>query len=122
MKVLLETTVTKIGDMVDDFLQAHTLILFNDNVPAELHDMAVLHTPSTLLDDVKPGDTIAIGEDSYQVTSVGEKANETLREIGHCTIKFDGKNQPELPGTIHVESGTPQVKVGSTISFLRNFE
>ncbi|EQG10819.1 PTS glucitol/sorbitol transporter subunit IIA, partial [Clostridioides difficile] len=40
----------------------------------------------------------------------------TLREIGHCTIKFDGKCEVNLPGEIHVEIGNPDITIGDLIT------
>lgn len=120
MQVLFESKVTKIGDMVPDFIQASTIIIFNEDVPEELHDMAILHTKSAATETIKPGDQLVIAGESFQVTSVGEKANQTLLEIGHCTIKFDGRSEPELPGIIHVEQkDIPVIELDTTLTFIR---
>ena len=43
---------------------------------------------------------------------------ETFRLLGHCTLHFDGKKAPVLPGVIHVEEKPlPEVRVGDTIRF-----
>ncbi|WP_019120817.1 PTS glucitol/sorbitol transporter subunit IIA [Brevibacillus massiliensis] len=120
MQVLFEGKVTKIGGMVPDFIQAATLIIFNNDVPEELHDMAVLHTKSATTETVQTGDVLLIDGQSFQVTSVGDKANETLKDIGHCTIKFDGSTSPELPGIIHVEQKEiPQIQLDTVLKFIR---
>ncbi|UFJ42360.1 PTS glucitol/sorbitol transporter subunit IIA [Brevibacillus humidisoli] len=120
MEVLLQTKVTKIGDLVADFLREKTLIIFNDDVPDELHDMAVLHTKSPTTKEVSAGDYLIVEGDSYRVTSVGEKANETLISIGHCTIKFDGATTPDLPGTLHVEEKEiPPLAIDTELAFVR---
>ncbi|MBO8162698.1 MAG: PTS glucitol/sorbitol transporter subunit IIA [Brevibacillus sp.] len=120
MEVLLQAKVTKIGDLVADFLQEKTLIIFNEDVPDELHDMAVLHTKSPVAKEVNTGDFLIVDGHAFQVTSVGEKANETLLSIGHCTLKFDGATTPDLPGTVHLENKElPPLSTGTELSFVR---
>ncbi|NGQ96045.1 PTS glucitol/sorbitol transporter subunit IIA [Brevibacillus sp. SYP-B805] len=120
MKRLFHSTIVQIGALVDEFLQENTLILFDHDVPAELHDMAVLHTKSEQKEPVKPGDYLVIGEHRLRVTCVGEKANETLLSIGHCTLKADGSEAPQLPGTIHLEAAQiPPLEIGSVLAFVR---
>ncbi|WP_232695989.1 PTS glucitol/sorbitol transporter subunit IIA [Brevibacillus daliensis] len=120
MKHLLHVTTTKIGSLVEPFLTESTLIIFNDDVPDELHDIAILHTKAELSEPVQVSDLLIIGDKSYSVTAVGDVTNNTLASMGHCTIKFDGATTPELPGTIHVENNelfTPAIDM--TISFVR---
>ncbi|UYZ12254.1 PTS glucitol/sorbitol transporter subunit IIA [Brevibacillus sp. WF146] len=120
MKPLFHSTIVDIGELVPAFLQENTLILFNHDVPEELRDMAVLHTRSEQAEEVLPGDFLMIGDCLYRVTSVGEKANETLKTLGHCTIKADGRPTPQLPGTIHVEErAIPSLESGTVVAFVR---
>lgn len=120
MKPLFHSTIVQIGDLVNDFLQESTLILFDHDVPAELHDMAVLHTKSESTEPVQAGDYLCIGEHRWRVTSVGDRANETLLSIGHCTLKADGSTEAQLPGMIHLEAAPfPPLTVGSVLAFVR---
>lgn len=120
MNTLFHSTIVSIGVMVPDFLKESTLILFDHDAPSELHDMAVLHTKSERTEPIQPGDLLLIGDTPLRVISVGEKANETLRTIGHCTVKADGSHEPQLPGIIHVEMATfPALEVGSQVAFVR---
>lgn len=120
MNTLFTSTIVSIGEMVDDFLKENTLILFNEDAPEELHDIAVLHTKSEEAGTIEPGDIFLLGDLSLKVTSVGEKANETLQTIGHCTVKADGSGEPQLPGTIHVEDADlPSLTIGVKVAFIR---
>ncbi|MCR8982054.1 PTS glucitol/sorbitol transporter subunit IIA [Brevibacillus laterosporus] len=120
MTTLLETKATKIGELVESFLTESTLIIFNDNVPDELHDIAVLHTKAELFASVQVGDSLVVGDRKYRITAVGTTANETLQSMGHCTLKFDGESTPELPGTIHVEENElPVPDIDMVIAFVR---
>lgn len=105
MKFLMDSRVTKIGSLVADFVeQEKMLILFFENAPEELHEMALLHRITPLRGEIQAGDRFLLGNHGYRVISVGDQANETLRELGHCTIKFTGKPAPELPGMVEVEA------------------
>jgi PTS system glucitol/sorbitol-specific IIA component len=108
--------VVKIGDLVEELLGENMLILFNSNAPEELAEISVLHTTNDLKEDVKPGDIIKIGDIEYSVTGVGSEANSTLKELGHCTLKFNGSSTPELPGIINLDGDIPNIKEGDTIS------
>ncbi|MDR1893675.1 MAG: PTS glucitol/sorbitol transporter subunit IIA [Spirochaetales bacterium] len=105
--------ITAIGELVSDFAEEGILIVFNDNAPPELAEMSILHTIVPLDREVKPGDKVVLGNQTYLVTAVGEEANHTLRNMGHCTFKFTGKNKPEIGGHIELKgNGMPEVKPG----------
>lgn len=113
------TTITKIGDMALDFLSADFIIIFNDNAPAELAEISVLHTIEAVEQDIKIGDTIIIGGKKYSVTAVGEEANKTFRTMGHCTLKFTGMPEAELPGHIELKGeGNPEIRIGDVIEII----
>ena len=114
-----KTTVTEIGPLVSEFLGANLLIIFNDNAPDALREMAVLHTIEDFSDPVKVDDIIAFDGKEYLVTAVGGEANETLEKMGHCTFCFTGKDQAEIPGQIElIGEGLPEVKIGTVIEIM----
>ena len=43
-------------------MEMRFIILFNDNAPAELAELAVLHTQGEMTEAPAPGDTMKIGE------------------------------------------------------------
>lgn len=111
-----EVTVTGIGELVQEFLSQKIIVLFNDNAPLELRDISVIHTEGELLEDIKVGDRLNIGERVYTITAVGEVANKNIRRMGHTCLKFDGKTSPELPGDIHLKGDfNPEVTLGEKI-------
>ena len=114
-----EGTVTGIGDFVLPFMQTReSVILFNKDVPYEYENMVVSHTKGALTEDVAVGDTLRLADRSYTVTAVGDEAMKTLRENGHCTIVFTGKDVVEQPGQIMVKGdGVPRFMVGDVIRF-----
>lgn len=111
-----DVMVTKIGELVEEFIGQNIIILFNENAPLELQDISVLHTGGELLDDIKAGDRLSIGERVYTITAVGEVVNKNVRRMGHTCLKFDGKTSPELPGDIHLKGDQqPVVNLGESI-------
>lgn len=111
-----EVTVTGIGELVKEFLGQNIIVLFNENAPLELQDISVLHTEGELLDDIKVGDKLSIGQRVYTITAVGEVANKNIRRMGHTCLKFDGKTSPELPGDIHLSGEhLPEANLGEKI-------
>ena len=110
--------VTEIGSLVEELAQeTNCLIIYNDDIKdKDLRDISITHTEGKLETDVKAGQTLTIGGEKFRITSVGDIAQKTLREIGHCTIKFDGEYKVNLPGEMHVEGEIPEVKVGDIIS------
>ncbi|WP_170105687.1 PTS glucitol/sorbitol transporter subunit IIA [Desmospora activa] len=122
MKYLMDSRVTKIGSMVSDFVeQEKTLIIFHENAPEELHDLALLHRVTPLNDEIQVGDKFILGETEYEVTSVGGKANETLRDLGHCTLRFTGRTETDLPGEVALEEKSVRdIHVNAPLRFVRD--
>jgi len=113
-----KTKVTAIGAMVQELAEdGNLIILFNDDInDSDLKDISVSHEVGVLNDEIFVGDKLTIGE-TFDVTSVGNIATKTLKDLGHCTLKFDGDIKSNLPGEIHVRGLVPEIKVGDIISF-----
>ena len=97
------STITGWGPDALGFLEeedCNFLILFNEDAPEELAEIAVLHTKAELAADPAPGVTLVLCGQVYDVTAVGDEALHTLRELGHCTLSFKGGSEPERPGCI----------------------
>lgn len=119
MSVIFEVRATQIGDLVEQFAQEKMLILFDEVAPKELHDVVVLHTDRSNAGDVQVGDQLVIDGEAFPIYVVGEKANQTMQELGHVTFKFIGEKE-DLPGTICVEEKPiPLIKPGSLIQIIR---
>ena len=102
-----DVTVTGLGDMalafLDPAMEMRFVILFNNDAPAELAELAILHTKAELTEAPAPGDTMKIGEKTYKVTAVGDEAIHTLKELGHCTLAFTADTEPYRPGCINLD-------------------
>ena len=102
-----DVTVTGLGDMalafLDPAMEMRFVILFNDDAPAELAELAILHTQSEVYEAPAPGDTMKIGAKTYKITAVGDEAVQTLRDLGHCTLAFTADTEPFRPGCINLD-------------------
>lgn len=96
------SVITRIGSDALHFLKEEVpfIILFDENVPAELAEIAVLHKPEKMLAPIGTGDTVLLGEKVYDVTAVGDSVNQTMEELGHCTLCFKASDVPDRPGCI----------------------
>ena len=93
--------ITGWGDEAKAFLkELNYIILFNDNAPSELAEISILHSIGEMKGDIEVGDTIIIAEKVFEVTAVGDEAHKTIKELGHATINFAGRDVPDLPGHI----------------------
>ncbi len=117
MSVKYEITSTAIGKLARKFLETNSsVILLDDGTHPNLAEMVVEHTPGELKEDISVGDTLTVGKQKYKVTRVGENANDTIRENGHCTLLFNTTGS--MPGQIEVEGGSvPSLMQGLTFSF-----
>ena len=114
-----EVTITSIGDHVLQLMQMReSMILFDKDVPYQYSEMVVAHTKGILKEDLVVGDTLHIAGLDYQITAIGENALQTLREHGHFTLVFDGKETVEQPGQIAIHGAAiPRVMVGDLVQF-----
>ncbi|NLZ53621.1 MAG: PTS glucitol/sorbitol transporter subunit IIA [Thermoanaerobacteraceae bacterium] len=112
-----ETTVIDLGEMAKKFFSQKIMVLFTKKeMPLEMKDISIMHSGGELVEDIKMGDILYLGNRSYTVSAVGEKANSNLRLMGHVCLKFDGKQSPEMPGDIHLRGSEPlAIELGEKI-------
>ncbi|MGF1868411.1 PTS glucitol/sorbitol transporter subunit IIA [Photobacterium indicum] len=108
MSLQFKATITKIGAFALDSLEDGIIILFNESAPEDVSDYCFIHNQGVAFGVINTQSTLLIGGRDYIVTSVGHTANRNLKLLGHITIKFDGRMEPELPGNIHVIGVCPQ--------------
>lgn len=116
---MLKSKVIEIGEMVSAFEEEMLLILFGPTATNELKPICVIHEfeqePTQLL---KPGVKVAIGNQTYTITKVGDSANTNFEELGHVSIYFRTGENDLLPGAIIAEPAVyPVVQKGDTIKF-----
>ena len=102
-----DVTITGLGPMAMEFLspemEMQFVILFNEDAPAELGELAILHTAGELTEAPAPGDTMKVGEKVYKITAVDDEAIHTHKELGHCTLAFTDSTEPYRPGCINLD-------------------
>ena len=111
--------VTDIGPEALSLMEVDLLIIFNNNAPPELAEITVMHTIEDLKEDVVVGDVITLGGHDYDVVYVGEEANYTLRELGHCTFYLwnEQLERKRLPGYIVINcEEKPVFEIGQPIA------
>lgn len=96
-------------------------IFFADPVPPELEEVAVIHEVDTPLDgELRPGDTLVVGESTVTITAVGERAGENLRTLGHMVVYADpAEGTNLLPGAIHVRGAVALPPPGAEVGLHR---
>ncbi len=100
---MYQSIITGLGEQAMDFREENMLILFADNAPDALAEIAVLHEHKAMPEkEIKAGDSFFIAGEKYLVTAVGREANHTFQTMGHCTLRFDGQDEPNLPGEIQL--------------------
>ena len=110
-KVVYESTVTAVGELVSDFRDQGLLVWFGENAPIELHEFSILHKVAHQERAPIAGDVIEINSDKFTVLAVGSVSSDNLLNLGHLDLKANG-----LPGDVNVEvCELPMVKVGDTL-------
>jgi PTS system glucitol/sorbitol-specific IIA component len=120
--VKYEAKVVEIGPLVSEFIEAGIIVLFEIGAPPELAEFSILHEHGPLKGEVVVGDIVLIDSESFQVTAVGDVANQNLANLGHLIMKCNGLTEPELPGDVCVEvKPLPHISVGTEICILDGY-
>ena len=119
MEVKYEVSVTAVGKLAREFLENNnSVIILNEGIHPNLADMVVEHTVSELATDIEVGDKLTIGNADFKVMKVGDIANKTIQEEGHCTIVINADGS--MPGQIIVKGAVPpRLRVGDSIKFFK---
>jgi len=119
MEVKYESTITAVGKLAREFLENNSsVIILNEGVHPNLADMVVEHTVSELLAEIEAGDKLKIGNTDFKVVKVGDIANKTIREDGHCTLVINADGT--MPGQIIVKGPVPpRLRIDDVIKFFK---
>lgn len=115
MSQIYQTTVKAVGSEAGAFADQGMCILFGDGAPAELADYCFNIVINECTGDIEPGQKLVIDGKEFPVTAVGGLVRKNLEGLGHITINFNGAEQAQLEGTLHVAGEAPTIDVGSTI-------
>ena len=110
------TKVVDIGAEAQDFKSVDMLIFFGDEAPDALRASCFIIDVAPLSEDIQVGQTLQIGDSSYQITAVGNEVNRNLKNLGHMAVKFTGEKEAGMPGSIYVEKGQfPDISKGTEV-------
>lgn len=120
MQTIYKTQINDLGSDVSAFLGEKMFILFGTNAPSELADYCLLIDVNDINGEIEKGDTFILGNQQYTITAVGEVVKKNLASLGHITLKFDGAETADLPGTLHLEESDIEVPaVGTAIQIVK---
>ncbi len=119
MEVKYEVKITAVGENAREFLENNSsVILLDEGKHPNLAAMVIEHTVGELAADIEVGDKLKFGNTDFKVTKVGDVANNTIREAGHCTLLIN--KEGSLPGQISVKGVMPpRLRVDDTIKFFK---
>lgn len=116
MSVIYRNTIKNIGSEVAAFEGEEMFILFGDNAPDTLKDFCYTIDIQPVNETIEVGNTVVIDGKEYEITAVGNVAEQNLASLGHVTIVFDGSTEASLPGSIYVKGiNVPKLTIGSEI-------
>ena len=119
MKIIYENTVKDMGECAQEFQEERMIVIFGDSAPEEIKDFCYWVDVTPINGTIAAGQTLKVDGQSYKITAVGTEAPVTLAGLGHCSFKFSGQTEAELPGTIYVESKpVPELNAGSVIQIV----
>lgn len=117
--LIYQLEVKEIGEFVAHYLRENKMILFAAPVPADISAYCVVHCPGKERGMLSPGQIMQINHSRYDITAVGDAANNNLAQLGHITLNFDGADRAELPGMVHLSGASPRfIQPGDRILFI----
>lgn len=113
------TRVVDVGPDAADFLAEQMAITFAGDAPEALRPYCFLIEKSTLEGDLAVGQGVQLGGQNWQITALGEVAQQNLASLGHVTLVFDGDAAPRMPGAIHLGGvdEPPALAIGAEVVF-----
>lgn len=116
MKLIYETYVKDIGNMVEQFKAENLIILFGENAPKTLKDFCYIININNINGEIKKGQTLIIGNNEFTITAVGNIAKQNLENLGHITLVFNSGIVAEMEGSIYLSpSRIPSINIGDNI-------
>lgn len=118
---MIKSEVSYIGELALSFEEEKVLIFFGPNAPEELKEVSVIQELKESGDrPISAGDRLVVGDQEYQVTSLGSEAYHNLMSIGHISIYFTEAPEDVLPGSVYVTPHVlPKIEVGTQIQFIQ---
>ncbi|WP_409159608.1 PTS glucitol/sorbitol transporter subunit IIA [Pectobacterium sp. B2J-2] len=108
-RIIWQAAISSVGESAALFLAEKRLILFSDNAPKDIRDYCITHHDGTLIQPLSVHQKMELFGITYSISAVGDVASQNLKELGHITLLFDGAENAELPGTLHLIGPVPTV-------------
>ena len=100
--VYYKSTVQRVGAACEELLDGGVLILCSAPVPEALQDASVVHEPSVrLTGELRCGDRLWLDGRLIELVSVGERATQNLRELGHVVVHMNAADTQVPPGAVY---------------------
>lgn len=106
-RIIWQATISSVGEYAACFLSEKRLILFSDNAPKDIRDYCITHHGGELINPLSIHQNIVLFGITYSISAIGDVADKNLKELGHITLLFDGAENAELPGNIHLIGPVP---------------
>lgn len=117
---VFDTEVVAVGESAGAFFDAGIVVLFGEDAPEELAEVAVIHRPRRAEAGPRPGDEVEVADQRLQVLAVGDVAEQNLLNLGHLVLKRNGETSAALPGDVCCDTGPlPDITPGSAIRIHR---
>lgn len=118
MAVVYDTVVVAVGDEAKLFFEQGIVVLFAEGAPEELAEFSITHRPTVTDAGVVPGAVVDLAGERLSVVSVGDVANDNLRNLGHLILKRNASSDP-LPGDVCCDEGRmPELVEGDRMQIL----
>lgn len=113
------TRILSVGSEAASFLQEKMAITFAGNAPEELRDYCFLLEEVEMDGHLAVGQTVHIGDQSWNITALGGLAEKNLAGLGHVTLVFDGEAEPRMDGAVHLGGvdAEPALTQGARVVF-----
>lgn len=114
MKKKLETEVKEIGNLSSGLINNNYLVLFDETLIDPINHFGFTAKNNPIIEEIKIGDTVKIGNNEYLIKEISNITNETLKKITHVTFvldkELDDNNQILLEG-----EKFPNIEIGTKI-------
>lgn len=119
MSTLWSSRITTIGADAAEMIDGGVIILFGEPVPEALAEVSVVHSGAAAPSrPITAGDLLRLGDQTFTVDAVGERAMTNLTDLGHIVIYVNEPDQELLPGAVLASGPTPTVPApGGTVEF-----
>lgn len=116
--LIQKAKVTRIGEHAINHTEP-ILLFFGEGATEGLQEHSIIQKidkPAEV--DLKVGGQVTFGEETYQVTYVGEFANQNLQTIEHVSFVFSEEPQEQMASSVYlIPAKVPKITTGMIITY-----